>query len=124
MMKSAPLGVGTTGMDAAAIFRCLIVGAELPGSKGSVEELDSNFFKLDDEKFFLKVPGPREVLLVSRTGDSGIDGTLSSLSPVVTLYSEGSGGNGFDIISAELGGGIGDDPLRASGLALVAVAGE
>lgn len=124
IMKSAPLGVGTTGMDAAAIFRCLIVDAELPASKGSVEELDSIFFKLDDEKFFLKVPGPTELLLISRAGDSGIKGTPSSLSPVVTLYSEGIGGNGLDVVSVELGGGIGDDPFRASGLELIAMAGE
>ena len=114
MMKFAPFGVGTIGIAVGGVFRCLLVdAAELPSSDESMADAVSIFFKLDDEKFFLSVPGPAELLLVSRAGESGTDGTLSSLSAVVTLWRDGICGNPFDVVSADPDRGIGDDAFRS-----------
>lgn len=123
-IKLAPFGVGIVGIVLAGILHGFVVEDELPVSEFSGTDTVSIFFKLEEEKFFLRVPGPAEPLLVSRAGDSGTEGMLSSLSPVVTGYNDGIGGNVFGVVSAEPGPGRGDDPFRAMDWAAVAFAGE
>lgn len=73
MMKFAPLGVGMLGIAVAGVLRGLLVEVVLPVSDESGTDTVNIFFRLDEEKFFRSMPGPAELLLLSRAGDSGIE---------------------------------------------------
>lgn len=83
MMKFADLGVGMAGIAVVGVLRGLFVDDALPTSGRSGTDTVSIFFRLEEEKFFRRVPGPTEPLVLRRTGDPGAEGTPSSLSFVV-----------------------------------------
>lgn len=123
-MKFAPFGVGMLGTAVAGVLRCLPVDDELPASDRSGTDTVNNFFRLCEEKFFLSMPGPAELLLLSRAGESGTEGTLSSLSFVVLWYRFGMGGIVLGVVSAEPGPGRDGAPFRTVPCVGAVAAGE
>jgi len=77
-----------------------------------VETDKLRFFKLDDEKFFRKVPGPVATFLKSRAGELGIGCALSSLSYEVTFVRAGVAGDSLGTVSAGLDPGNVDGSCR------------
>lgn len=119
-MKLGPIGVGRLGTATGGILRCFVlddapaVGAfDEDSNEESRPGGESIFLRLEEEKFFLKFP-ELVVGLVKRTGESGIETTLSSLSADVTLLSAWVVGIVLGVKSAKLGPGNGDESLIVS----------
>lgn len=117
-MKLAPVGVGRTGILEGRL-RDLLTDEPLllGGFAGSGSGTDTDiifFFRLDDEKFFVRLLGPAALFATKRPGESGREGMLSKLSADVTLVSAGVVGRVFGVPSpsAGLGVGSGDDSFR------------
>lgn len=124
MMKFADFGVGMAGIVVVGVLRGLFVADALPASGRSGTDTVSIFFRLDEEKFFRRVPGPTEPLVLRRAGDPGTEGTLSSLSCVVAWCNAGMGRIVFDVVSVGSGPCRPDDPVRTPLWVATVVAGE
>lgn len=118
VIKLVSRGVGKTGTAGDGMIRCLgvddillrdVLDALSEGSGTKTVRL--LFLRLDEEKFFLR---PVTVFAPKRAGLPGIEGTLLSLSADVTLVSAEAV---VDATSVESEPGIGEDPLRAAGIA-------
>ena len=115
-----PVGVGSAGMVVVGPLRCCPVTAKvlLSGVLGEISEMSGvetdrlRFFRLDEEKFFRRFPGPVATFLRSRAGELGTGGTLSSLSYEVTFVRAGVTGDSLGTVSAGLDSENGDDICR------------
>ena len=115
-MKVGPIGVGRLGTATGGILGGPRFGpddapdANAFDEDSSVSGPDTILLRLEEEKFFRKVP-ELVVGLAKRPGDSGIETMLSSLPADVTRVSAGVREIVFGVLSAGLGPGNGDNSL-------------